>query len=334
MADDIAETLKFYDDGMKEIWNMWSSFRENKLNELNESSNGPDDRHESPHPYFEDIRKTSREERAALQGHLKELKAAQSTQSQQRSEQSTNALPGGGAADWARQAHGGRSGSGDSANRGYGGIPRSSAISSLSTEAARAETSQYLQLMADVLNDCDGTRLAADAEDRVMTAAAKGSTTLAKAVADQSRRDGGLLDGIIPSAAVRPGEGGAGRVRWYTDAADTYLLDCLAYSAAPAKSASTDEEEEDALPPLFSVEGFFASIQLQVGQDLVGSGGWRSVAPGFMGGRKEATPVTAKAACEAWRLAMCDYLGVSEQRQKVGSLRSADCFRLRFVEKW
>jgi hypothetical protein len=140
VAAEISQSLRFYDDGMKEIWHMWSSFRcgnvlkptcsfssfimhcaslvstnccfwlasskrlfcaisvlksqnterlprqardkhtgkvdketflfrsENKMNELKEHASRArtaDDDERSVHPYFEDIRKTARQERCA-----------------------------------------------------------------------------------------------------------------------------------------------------------------------------------------------------------------------------------------------------------------------------
>jgi hypothetical protein len=50
----LLHTLRFYDAGMKEIWNMWAKFRERKQQE----GAGK----ETPHPYFEDLQKVCQAE--------------------------------------------------------------------------------------------------------------------------------------------------------------------------------------------------------------------------------------------------------------------------------
>ena len=189
------------------------------------------------------------------------------------------------AAGWARQA-------------GLPALRRSG--SSLSTEAARADFSKYLRTLEEALDACDTTQRNAQDDARVQSAAAQGAAQLAEEVAAQSGRDG-ILDGIVPAPNAGKGDG----PERYFAAAEQYM------------SATLDAAEvsEDGAAQL-SVDGFLSSL-LRMGDDDESKGMWRNVAPVFLGGAEAASPVTAVAACEAWKTAMAANLADEARRARL-----------------
>ena len=69
----LKRSLQHYDDGMREIWEIWTKFSRHKADEAMDARREGGQGADGVHPYFEDLRRVSRGERMELQQLLREL---------------------------------------------------------------------------------------------------------------------------------------------------------------------------------------------------------------------------------------------------------------------